>query len=52
MGIMVYSLIWVVQDLYHQPYHMQVGLEHYKLGTAPTQSQLNIVYKPLMIALL
>ena len=20
MGIMVYSLLWVVQDLYHQPY--------------------------------
>ena len=24
MGIMVYSLLWVVQDLYHQPY---VGTE-------------------------
>ena len=21
MGIMVYSFLWVVQDLYHQPYH-------------------------------
>ena len=21
MGIMVYSLFWVMQDLYHQPYH-------------------------------
>ena len=21
MGIMVYSLLWVMQDLYHQPYH-------------------------------
>ena len=20
MGIMVYSLLWVMQDLYHQPY--------------------------------
>ena len=22
MGIMVYSLLWVMQDLYHQPYHL------------------------------
>ena len=22
MGIMVYSLLWVMQDLYHQPYGM------------------------------
>ena len=21
MGIMVYSLLWVMQDLYHQPYY-------------------------------
>ena len=21
MGVMVYSLLWVLQDLYHQPYH-------------------------------
>ena len=21
MGIMVYSLLWVMQDLYYQPYH-------------------------------
>ena len=21
MGIMVYPLLWVMQDLYHQPYH-------------------------------
>ena len=21
MGVMVYSLFWVLQDLYHQPYH-------------------------------
>ena len=21
MGIMIYSLLWVMQDVYHQPYH-------------------------------
>ena len=21
MGILVFSLVWVMQDLYHQPYH-------------------------------
>ena len=21
MGIMVYSLLWAIQDLYHQPFH-------------------------------
>ena len=26
MGIMVYSLFWVMQDLYHQPYHSKVNL--------------------------
>ena len=24
MGITVYSLLWVMQDLYHQPYQMSV----------------------------
>ena len=23
MGIVVYSLLWVMQDVYHQPYHLQ-----------------------------
>ena len=28
MGILVYSLLWVVQDLHHQPYQgVQAGLE-------------------------
>ena len=22
MGIMVHSVLWVMQDLYHQPYHL------------------------------
>ena len=25
MGIMVYSLVWVVQDLDHQPYFLGLG---------------------------
>ena len=25
MGIMVYSLLWVMQDLYHQPYLKALG---------------------------
>ena len=25
MGIMVYSLLWVMQDSYHQPYHVEPG---------------------------
>ena len=29
MGIMVYSLLWVVQDFVHQPYPYLIGL-HYK----------------------
>ena len=24
MGIMAYSSLWVMQDVYHQPYHMDV----------------------------
>ena len=26
MGSMVYSLLWVVQDLYHEPYHVYEAL--------------------------
>ena len=26
MGTMVYSLVWVMQDLYHQPYFRVEGL--------------------------
>ena len=26
MGVMVYSLLWVMQDLYHQPYHQRLPL--------------------------
>ena len=26
MGIMVYSLVWVMQDLYHQPYLLSPDL--------------------------
>ena len=25
MGIMVFSLLWVMQDLYHQPYFLRSG---------------------------
>ena len=27
MGIMAYSLLWVMQDLYHQPYGVGFGAE-------------------------
>ena len=45
MGIMVYSLFWVMQDLYHQPYgHLWLasrGLHEnysqlFRSGTQPT----------------
>ena len=26
MGIMVYSFLWVMQDLYHQPQSLKLGL--------------------------
>ena len=29
MGIMVYSLLWVMQDLYHQPYHYNITILWY-----------------------
>ena len=27
MGIMLYSLLWVMQDLYHQPYVICFGVD-------------------------
>ena len=39
MGIMVYSLYWVMQDLYHQPYvhegSFRVGLRMNELPREP-----------------
>ena len=37
MGIVVYSLLWVMQDLYHQPYFESLGpapewLKRWELG--------------------
>ena len=29
MGIMEYSLLWVMQDLYHQPYYKTFSTFHY-----------------------
>ena len=34
MGIVVYSLLWVMQDIYYQPYH--------ELPRTPTQRALNL----------
>ena len=36
MGIMVYSLLWVMQDLYHQPYENSLVMQ------GPRQSQRQI----------
>ena len=33
MGIMVNSLLWVMQDLYHQPYHQEASMKVF--GTRP-----------------
>ena len=38
MGIMVYSVLWVMQDLYHQPYVL-----------AGVASFLNLVSEAVMI---
>ena len=27
MGILVYSFLWVMQDVYHQPYFTNIGAE-------------------------
>ena len=35
MGIMVYSSLWVMQDLHHQPYHSIVVLGHDVLPFPP-----------------
>ena len=28
MGIMVFSVLWVVQDLYHQPYYKASAIDY------------------------
>ena len=36
MGIVVYSLLWVMQDFYHQPYSIDDyvdGIQLYMVGT-------------------
>ena len=35
MGTMVQSLLWVMQDLYHQPYHGLAGFIGFYDGGAP-----------------
>ena len=50
MGVMVYSLLWVMQDLYHQPYlgsgtfrdHVQglrLGVQHADVSTVTAWMQ-------------
>ena len=40
MGIMVYCFLWVMQDLYHQPYHPEALLHPvYTLPTIPCLAQ-------------
>ena len=55
MGIMVYSLLWVLQDLYHQPYTASGYLRasHFaKLPDGPPESSrtLNPWFKALVFA--
>ena len=32
MAIMVYSLLWVMQDVYHQPWDLKLGVQGFRLG--------------------
>ena len=36
MGMLVYSLLWVIQDLYHQPYCVGLGFRIRNLGVQMT----------------
>ena len=44
MGIMVYSLFWVMQDLYHQPNYslIEVYYRNPKIAVEVTRSQVEL----------
>ena len=44
-GIMVYSLLWVMQDLYHQPVHQQLGQSR-SSAAAAMQALARSTWKP------
>ena len=42
MGIMIYSLLWVMQELYHQPYFLTVNWSSiFSVGTKDDRSNVN-----------
>ena len=46
MGILVYSLLWVMQDLYHQPLEQGFGDSLYFLYDIPSKPYSNLL-RPL-----
>ena len=46
MGIMVYALFWVMQDLYHQPYLSYVPDDAELIGSLQKQKNAESMHRP------